>query len=204
MTAAPAPRSATASASHPAPPSASRAQVVTSWASVGIAVCALFLSVYSAYQTRRTTRLAAMPFIIIEFYWNDSGAGWYFANSGEGLALIKSFKVSVDGRRIRSWNELVETLHLEQKWVFTVPEPGGAMQPNNTGHPAVKIFWLSPPAEKLISMSNRVRIDTCYCSIYGECWTANWHFYKQDMSPEGVASCEVIPDAEKFGTAVPH
>ena len=85
---------------------ASRAQLITSSSSVVIALCALLLSFYSAFQTRRTARLSVRPYIVMSFYFNKEGAGWTLANGGQGPAIIRSFEVSLDGQRVESWYDL--------------------------------------------------------------------------------------------------
>ncbi len=151
---------------------ASRSQLITSCSTVAIALCALSLSFYSACQTRRTARLSAKPYVQLTFGFNEKGAGWTYRNMGLGSAIVTSFEVSLDGQRLRSWDELIRKLGLTGDGAikFTVAGPGNISSPYKTGDFA-EIFWVPvEDREKLMSNSSRVRISTCYCSMYKECW----------------------------------
>ena len=182
---------------------ASRSQLMTSWSSVVIALCALALSFYSACQTRKTTRLSARPYIQLSFDFNDRGAGWTYRNMGQGLAIVRSFEVSLDGQRLRSWNELRKGLNLTTgPLTFSVPGPGNIAVPYKPGD-TTEIFWVSASdRERLTSNWERVRIATCYCSLYNDCWKSFSSKDKQDSIPEEASSCEMPPAGERFGVEV--
>jgi len=129
---------------------ASRSQLVISFSSallscssVAIALCALMLAFYSAYQTRKITRLSARPYVELTFDWNEKGAGWTYRNFGLGPAIVSSFEVSYDGERLRSWDELDRKLGLTGNVMFSVPGPRTISLPYKTGDNTV-IFWMPP------------------------------------------------------------
>jgi hypothetical protein len=78
------------------------------YAPIVISLLALFLSVYSAFETRRHDRLSAAPFT--QFYYhlqeNEKENGLYYINTGLGPALISSVRVYFDGHRINSFVEI--------------------------------------------------------------------------------------------------
>jgi hypothetical protein len=182
---------------------ASRSQLMTSWSSVGIALCALMLAFYSSCQTRKTTRLSARPYIEISFYFNDQGAGWTYRNFGLGPAVVNSLEVSFDGQRLRSWDELARQLGLGSGPIkFSMEGPGIVAPPYKTGD-ITEMFWVSPAdRDKLVSNWSRVRISTCYCSLYNECWKSFSSKEQPDLAPQDVRSCKVIPAEERFGVEV--
>jgi hypothetical protein len=188
---------------------ASRSQLVISFSSallscssVAIALCALMLAFYSAYQTRKITRLSARPYVELTFDWNEKGAGWTYRNFGLGPAIVSSFEVSYDGERLRSWDELDRKLGLTGNVMFSVPGPGTISLPYKTGDNTV-IFWMPPESrDKLVANSLRVRISTCYCSLYNECWKSFYSKQQPDIVPQEVWSCKVIPAEERFGVEV--
>jgi len=180
---------------------ATRSQLMTSWSSVVIALCALILSLYSACQTRRVTRLSARPYVQLSFSFNEQGAGWTYRNMGQGPAVVRSFEVSLDGQRLRSWNELVRKLDLTNDGPirYSVAGLGNIALPYKTGD-ITELFWVPPSdREKLVSNSARVRITTCYCSLYNECWKSFYSIDTADAIPKEVSACKVIPADERFG-----
>jgi hypothetical protein len=121
---------------------------------------------------------------------------------GQGLAIVRSFEVSLDGHRLRSWNELIKALDLTGSITFSVAGPGNIAAPYKTGD-VTEIFWVPvSDREKVVANSARIRIATCYCSLYDECWKSFYSSEKPDATPEEVSSCEVIPAGERFGVEV--
>lgn len=160
------------------------------------------LAFYSSCQTRRTVRLSARPYVQLIFSWDDRGAGWTYRNFGVGPAIVRSFEVSFDGQRLRSWNELVSKLSLTGNMKFSVVGPGNPVLPYKTGDDTV-IFWVPPEdRDKLVQNYSRVRISTCYCSLYDECWKSTAFREQSDADPRKVWSCKVIPPDERFGVEV--
>jgi hypothetical protein len=181
-------------------PATNRPQLITSWASIVIALSGLLLSVYSACQSHSATRLSARPYVQIPFSFDDTGAGWRYLNMGLGVAVVKSFEVSLDGQRVRSWNELRDKLGLKGHLDFSVPGPGNIASPYKSGDRA-DLFWVSPDERNLlVSKSQRVRITSCYCSLYEECWKSSYATEMEipNVIPEKVSACALLPANERF------
>ncbi len=180
-------------------PSSIRAQLMTSWASIVIAICALLLSVYSARETQENTRFATMPYLSFSFDWTGPGVGWSYSNDGQGPALIKSYEVLVDGRRMHTLDEFVAALDIPAPWQGTVDlrvlYPGRLIPPHEAFH---HLIWFNTPdkngtlQKKLASTQDRISFRACYCSLFGDCWRSS------TAAPEAVASCEVLPLSEVF------
>ena len=129
----------------------------------------------------------------ISFYINSQGAGWTYRNMGQGPAIVYSFEVWLDGQPLRSWQELRRKLDLSGPASFSVAGLGIISTPYKTGD-VTEIFWVEPQeSEKLFSNSKRVRIATCYCSLFQDCWKSYYGNENQDSDiPEDVSSCEVV------------
>ena len=137
---------------------------LTSVSSLAIAVCALALSGYSAWQSRTTTRLSARPYVQLSFYFDDTGAHWNYRNVGLGPAIVKSFEVSLDNQPVTSWNQLAVNLDLPQ-FTFAVPGVGNISQPYRPGDTDLIFSVPADERARLMQASKRVRIKTCcYCS----------------------------------------
>lgn len=191
----------------------SRTQLITSSSSVVIALCALSLSFYSACQTRRTAHLSVRPYIVPSFYFTKEGAGYTFENYGQGPAIIRSFEVSLDGQRVESWYDLTQKLNLQGGYNFNVPGPGVVMPPQTRagnsparGEAGPYIFWV--PSENkdgfktLTASYSRLRITSCYCSLYEDCWKTTSSHPDGDLSPEEVSAC-AKPIGEPFKGSSP-
>jgi hypothetical protein len=77
-------------------------EAVAALASVVIAFCAFVLTVWQVVTTRRHNRLSVKPFLTT---WTDSDYdenryGIELTNNGVGPALIKSFTIEVDGKKV--------------------------------------------------------------------------------------------------------
>ena len=91
--------------------------------SVIIAVCALLLSVWQGYLARRHNRLSVLPHLVSEKLAKSQEGFFSFVlvNNGLGPAVIRSFKVSVDGSIIEGGSmskieAAVKELPLNQKF----------------------------------------------------------------------------------------
>ena len=78
-----------------------RAMRSTQWVpllSLVVAVSAVAVSAFTAYQTRHFYHLTARPHLRFRSVWNDEGVGWHLDNVGSGIAVVRWFEVRVDGR----------------------------------------------------------------------------------------------------------
>jgi hypothetical protein len=160
--------------------------------SVVIAVLALSLSIYSAWQTRKTAHLSVRPYMVTSFYFNKDGAGFTHGNYGQGPAITRTFEVELDGQRVDSWDDLARKLDIHGGYKFSVPRPGDILPPGKADGDYAWIFWVPKEQpedfEKLTSNENRVTIRTCYCSLYEDCWKVSNQI--PELSPEEVFACD--------------
>ena len=149
-----------------------------SLSSMIIALSALGLSVNEFSAERIHDELTVRPRLICEFAFNDKGAGWVCDNIGMGPARLRGFKITVGGSPLpavtdsgtQSLHEmLVKALGIPQVYVtFFEPRAGELYKPGEMSD----LLWVKPgPAADLLTREwKRVQIETCYCSIYDECW----------------------------------
>ncbi len=136
---------------------------------VVISSCALIASIDQAYRIRLHQRLSVRPYIGLSFNHNEEGAGWIMTNQGLGPAFVRWFSVTVDGIRHPHWEGVRAALGLPSPtdFTFVAPSPATVVPPNIPW----KIFWAEPgpSAPILVRNYNRLLIEICYCSFYGEC-----------------------------------
>lgn len=165
-------------------------------ASAFIALCALGLSVYEGHTNRLHQRLSVQPYVSFGFYYDNDSAHYALNNWGLGPATLRWFRASVDGKAQTTWRAVLRAIGMDPNVQFrqSIPEPGVMMPPSSVSQ-SVEILSVVGAAGKdaLILNNNRVKLEACYCSLYGECWLAS----TQTNSPTPRKSCEPAP-AETF------
>jgi hypothetical protein len=160
-----------------------------------VGVSALLVSAYTAYVQRQQVRAQVYPIIQYTNGWGEEDVHVHIANKGSGPALIRDVRVSLDGKPLHSWLELIERLGLrdharlhkvgfssfgrstiaagEQLQVLSFacqrPEP----QPPKVDAAAPKepaSFEPSDPVcAKLAKALQQLTISVCYCSTLDDC-----------------------------------
>jgi hypothetical protein len=119
----------------------------------------------SLQQTNKYQRLTMKPNLHIGFYVNQDGSGWKLSSSGPGVAVIKWFSVYIDKQPKKDWKDFADTIG--QRNDFGYSNPADQIVANFT----FNLFWMKPQAGSiLIQNADRVRMEICYCSLFGDCW----------------------------------
>jgi hypothetical protein len=150
----------------------------SSYAPIVISLLALFLSVYSAFETRRHDRLSAAPYT--QFYYQLQGTeeevGLYYTNAGLGPALVSSIRAYFDGRRIHSFDEVAKKTSdlyksVTPAWDYSLPLSNPVSIPSN-----VKLRFFFTKVSNLQSriefgdmLHTRLFIILYSCSMYNDC-----------------------------------
>lgn len=169
------------------------------WAEIGSAVAvvvsslALFVSFYQARIAERQAHASVWPYLSIDYDINDlgerSGFIWIVQNNGLGPALIESVIISVDGKPLRTWGEVCKALGITKSFSSTMSEVSGRVLPPDTNRETTieAIHVISAPEAKIFYEGRkRLAMQICYCSVYEECWIAQ--FGKQKV--EKVERCD--------------
>jgi hypothetical protein len=157
---------------------------VAQWSSLlALAISALALAV-GAYQTRlmqTQARASVWPYVVIGYNYAESGERQGFAlhveNNGVGPALVRSVQLSLDGKPMQHWSELFPQLMKHGKFDATLANLKGVVIPPSTNREteivAIKILD-AEAAAAFYGAQDRIKMEICYCSIYGDCWKARW------------------------------
>ena len=154
-----------------------------------ISALALIISCYTSCETREHNRLSLSPYLTISYYTNETGAGWTHRQDGLGTAIIKSFEVTVDGKEVSGWKDLIDTIKVPRDIKsYTIPYIGSPISPSNSEG---TLFWVNPgrAAEALNANIERVEINICYCSLYQEYWKTKSHRVNNQIQREQVKVC---------------
>lgn len=150
-----------------------------------IAAIAMITAVYQSKLMRDQAKAAVWPYLILGAS-DNVGHARIIQNVGLGPAVVKAFEVHVGGHPVRTWAQAAEALHIRPSWTgakTTTIGPGIVIPVNAT----VEIIELTDSADARLFRANRDSISTwiCYCSLYGDCWTAGEGGYE----PHSVKAC---------------
>lgn len=144
-----------------------------------IALCALGLTVWQAYVTRRHNRLSVRPHLTTWSYSDNVNHNYVveLLNNGIGPAFIQSFKISVDGHVVVG--EGYEPVEKALKILFPQYQyisqhafvgPGYSMAVNEKRQlVAIKFHGNNTPkSEEVDHAAKRICVSIGYTSIYDE------------------------------------
>jgi hypothetical protein len=175
-----------------------------------IAIAALLVSALTAgalvYQTRVIADQYAAtiwPYLSVNGTFGPTGGTLALENDGLGPALIESAQLSVDGKVVPTWNDLLQVLVYEPEIQAAVIHAAktnklvissGSIGPSSTIRPGERRQLVSISYDVYVHPSvlsrHRIALDFCYCSLNRSCWTLH-----------SVPSTTVRPDASVQTTA---
>lgn len=185
------------------------------WVDFSVALTALVVSVASLFVARHQAQvmdrqLAASVWPVIKYAFSNTGPDGAplvtlgLTNSGVGPARIQSFRVTYDGRPMRSADDLgraccrVDTL------------PAGAVQ-GRSSYVVGRVASVGEHFDFLTARFDaahrgshatlsdalsrgRVGVRVCYCSVLDDCWVSTG----AEREPEPVASCAAEQAAPQY------
>lgn len=153
--------------------------IVTSIASTIIAICALALTVYQTKSSDKHNRLMVTPHISSTTHIdkNTHTLSLHLENNGIGPAIIQEFSIVVDGKQVKSQDEveaaivlLVKNLPIDE-WGHESIERKSFLSAGAKIE-LVTLVCTKVPLEALMqSIDPRINVTIEYTSIYGERFT---------------------------------
>jgi hypothetical protein len=153
-----------------------------------VGITALVVSAYTAYVQRQQVRAQVYPILQFGSGANDEGFHAILENKGMGPALIHSVVITLDGKPVHNWYELLARvlgpgtpLFYYDSFGQRVLSPGESLRVLNFTRmeppkpkPGDKPIAPESPQEsndRLMESRSRWRVSICYCSTLGDCWT---------------------------------
>lgn len=150
---------------------------------VFIGVCALVVSLYETQLMREEQRSSVLPIVELarsHYTKADSPEKWrlslHIENVGIGPALVRDFRVTVDGEPHPTWASAIKALLGEG-----VPISYGQSTINGRTVPAERMITMFDLSNIEISTSivaemddGRLNFEACYCSVFDECWKTDF------------------------------
>lgn len=195
-----------------------------------IAVCALLISclavVTSVYQTwvfRDQTRVihdqyaaTIWPYVNINDTTDTTGSGAAakltliaiaLTNNGLGPALIRDAQLFVDDRPVPQWNDLRDILQraehraggkITQARLASV-DASTTIRPGDSREVFYVAFTRGVPVQQFVGRS--VRMNLCYCSLNGQCWSLRYTIAQQNRSfPMPASHCDTTHSIQSSST----
>ena len=144
-----------------------------------IALLAVCVAGYTAYMQRQQVRAAVWP--ILEFDSSNGPIRFTLANKGVGPAIIQHVILKVDNEPVKNWAEVLEKIlgpgyHRGEESdmsgrVFAAGESMNVFTPHDETQNPISFDKANPLWAKLDAGRARIRVEICYCSTLGECWT---------------------------------
>jgi hypothetical protein len=153
---------------------------VTAVCSVVIASCALFVTVWQINETREHNRLSVLPSLNIYHTGETDGGdrGWVVENTGLGPAIIGNSVILVDGKPVEggiswtAWREVAKRLSISKEHVTLSGLDYKEVVQHGSEFPLIAIknhIDKQKAGYALYALYEKVRVEICYCSFYGEC-----------------------------------
>ncbi len=137
---------------------------------------------------RKYRKLALPPKVVVSYLLNESGSGFVMTNAGEGPAVLYWTTITVDGKVMPTWVDVSAALGSKTMLEFSSIIPADMLKPESEQ----QIFWVDGDALDNAWQGNdsRVEIESCYCSIFEECWVTT----RMKPDPQPINSCLEKPD----------
>jgi hypothetical protein len=159
-----------------------------------VGAIALGTSVYNVYLQRQQVSAAVWPNLEWTMNPGDNGLSFGVANRGTGPAIVKTFVVWVDDKKMHTWGEALHTLLRTDDW--DIDGMTDLMRTVSPGGDATALL-IKDHASILHTAKERRRLafDVCYCSTLDDCW--NLHVAAaRNATTTAVKRC--LPETDRF------
>ena len=158
--------------------------IITSMAAFAL----LDFVMWDSSPERKYRKLALLPKVVVSYLVNDRGSGFVMTNAGEGPAVLYWTTVTVDSKVLATWTDVSAALSSNTMLEFSSIIPADMLTPKSQQ----QIFWVDGDAldKAWQGKDSRVEIETCYCSIFEECWVTT----RMKPDPRPINSCLEKPD----------
>jgi hypothetical protein len=172
-----------------------------------ISLISLGVAIHHGHVQQRLVAANSWPFLRFDFDNSRVPGGgqsvtYSIINSGVGPAVLKSFIVEYQGKRMRGFVELLQACcgmardmdlnKLIDSGFLGESRPIGVIRARDQ---VVLFKFLRKPEniallDGIAAMRERVKFHACYCSIVGECWVSDL----RSLDPQPVEACKASPD----------
>jgi len=160
-----------------------------------IGLLALLVSGYTAYVQRQQVRAQVWPYLLVGNF--DTEFAIKILNKGVGPAIVRSVRVTIDGKSQPDWSHVLAALDLP-----TTGHQISTLDSNvlSAGETLTMIKFTDQIVYPSFRDAVRQRASTqiCFCSTLGECWLYDEHAPGQKTTQDAVPQCPRLPAGEAF------
>jgi hypothetical protein len=164
-----------------------------------IGLLALCVSGYTAYLQRQQTSAQVWP--RVELSVSNLDPQLIVSNYGVGPARVTGMRVSVDGKPVKSWLQMMKTIGYSGNDGYAyIPLNGKVLPPGAE----LQIFLPSanPISQAMFTdfleqKKHKITMQVCYCSVLDECWLYDDSAVRRNGRNQPVDKCQ-IPEREQF------
>lgn len=142
-----------------------------------VAFLALLVAAYTAYIERYTARIQTQqvraqvwPYLISGN--NDLTQSLVVTNKGVGPAIVRSVRVSVDGKPQSDWNHVLSALQLPTHGYIRTSLNYQVLSPGEESQ-IIRLPEKESCQQFREATSGHVAIRICFCSTLDECWVSS-------------------------------
>ncbi len=155
---------------------------------IAISLIALAVSLYEATLLNGQRRAEVWPYVEISTRYSGDGFRIEMNNRGVGPAIIRTMAVQVDGEPVEDFREAIlsvlgpdDAFGYER---FRTEALGPGVLEASGSRALFSVDWDEASRRLEAAWQDRLNIEACYCSVYGDCWTME--LYNQ---PEPARHC---------------
>ncbi|MEL6789240.1 MAG: hypothetical protein AAGL18_01255 [Pseudomonadota bacterium] len=162
---------------------------IASFTALVVSCLALAVSILEVSTIRTHQRSSVWPFVSIEQDYSSGGYAIALRNKGIGPARMDEVIMTLDGKPYGELDRLIlDAVGKEDAFSYDVYSGRNPANSVIAAGSAVTLFsvpW-DPRTERLVqAWTDRVNVETCFCSIYDQCWRTDLN----DNQPKEVKAC---------------
>ncbi|MCC5928701.1 MAG: hypothetical protein JJU28_05590 [Cyclobacteriaceae bacterium] len=139
-----------------------------------ISLSTLFVYIYQSSLMKQQQQMSVWPYLSYGPSWGYDYFRLNLINKGIGPAIVKSFEISYDGKKLENIHELMLLVpdSLRSEYMYSALWPGMVIMAGEE----VSMFKTTDPktvqyiVENLIN--DKIYMDICYSSVYGDTWVS--------------------------------
>ena len=168
---------------------------ITAISALLVSFVAVGVAAYTAQLQRQQVRAQVWP--RAQFYNAGMLAEFHLANKGMGPLIVRSTRVTLDGKPVKDWGRLASALGLRGDQVGYSSLNGAVLAPGDD------MTYLQPRTKENFNVlraaaGERWNATICYCSALDECWTAQSHPRGTEDTTREVDACPKFDPALEF------
>jgi hypothetical protein len=164
-----------------------RISELTSALALAVSIFALAIGAWQTRLMQTQARASVWPHLSIGYTYNsntdENGFLWHVDNNGVGPARIESVTLTLDGKPMKNWREVLAALGFQREMrTSTTSLRGEVIPPSLNRETAIEAIRVNErdAASVYKAAVPRFRMEICYCSVYDDCWIAHWQTPKVD------------------------